>query len=136
MNRVFRSRLALVALLIAVFVSGGLAGAAGDRLLHADEALERRHRGYGKHHGMERLLDELELSQEQRAEIERVLDRHRPRVEAIWDSCKPRMSAHIDSTNAEIRALLTPEQRDTFDGQLREREARRRDRRESPERSR
>jgi Spy/CpxP family protein refolding chaperone len=129
MNRILRSRLALIVLLIVTFVSGGLAGAAGDRLLHADEAPWRHHRDRDKRHGMEELLDRLDLTAQQRTQVERVLERQMPRVEAIWDSCKPRMAAQIDSTRAEIRALLTPAQRVAFDRELEESEARHRERR-------
>jgi Spy/CpxP family protein refolding chaperone len=131
--RIIRSRLALVVLLVVTFVSGGLAGAAGDRLLHADDVPRRHDRNHDKRRSMERLLDQLDLTSEQRVQIERVVERHRPRVEAIWDSCKPRMAAQIDSTNAEIRSLLTPRQREAFDRKLMEHEARHRERRGATE---
>lgn len=136
MNRITRSRLSLIVLLIVTFVSGGLAGAAGDRLLHADEAPRRHHRDRGKRNGMERLLETLDLTAGQQVEVQGILGSHRPQIEAIWDSCKPRIAAQVDSTNAEIRALLTPAQREVFDRDLQALEERRRDRHDSPEKER
>jgi Spy/CpxP family protein refolding chaperone len=128
MNRITRSRLSLVVLLIVTFVSGGLAGAAGDRLLHADEAPRRGHGDRGKRNGMERLLETLDLTAGQQVQVQRILGRHRPQIEAIWESCKPRIAAQVDSTNAEIRALLSATQREDFDREVRALEEHRRNR--------
>jgi Spy/CpxP family protein refolding chaperone len=113
-------------LLIAAFVAGALAGAAGDRLLHAGEPRFHEARGRHGHDRMAVFIDELDLSSQQRARVEAALERRRPQAEAIWESVKPRLRAQIDSTNAEIRALLTPEQQEAFDRKLRELEQRRR----------
>jgi Spy/CpxP family protein refolding chaperone len=128
MNRGFRSRLTMGGLLIVIFASGALAGAAGDRLLHADETRGREHdtRRGEKRHRMERLFSSLDLAPEQRARVESVFERRRPRIDALWDECKSRMAGQIDSTNAEIRPILTPDQRETFDAWVQERDARHR----------
>jgi Spy/CpxP family protein refolding chaperone len=60
---------------------------------------------------VEHLSRKLDLTQQQRTEVEKILERRRARVEAI------RANAHkeIDETNAEIEKVLTPEQRKKFD---------------------
>lgn len=80
----------------------------------------RRGRGPGRP-GMERVLDrQLDLSDEQRA-----------RIEAILDAARPRYAAMRESTRVEIDRVLTPEQRsklkeleDRFPERRRERAAR------------
>ena len=66
----------------------------------------------------EALLEGLSLSREQRAEIERILERREDRLEAYWSRRLPEIQALIDSTRAEIRNLLTPDQQVVYDRRL------------------
>ena len=108
--------------LLLTFVAGSLAGAACERH-HRAEA--RRHEGGrgGRHFGA-MLKERYGLSNEQAARIDAIVQRRRPRVDSLMATVQPRVRAMFDSTNAEIRVLLTPEQRVKFD---RDQERRRRD---------
>lgn len=117
-----RARLLGIALLLATFVAGGLGGAAMTRALQATQAppaagpptpCERR----------QRILDQLDLTAEQRAQVDRILERRRAETEHFWDSAGPRLRVITDSTRAEIRALLTPEQQAEYDRLRAERKA-------------
>jgi Spy/CpxP family protein refolding chaperone len=66
----------------------------------------------------ETILANLDLSPEQRASIERMFERREDRLEAYWDRQLPDLEALIDSSRSEIRGILTPEQRTTYDSQL------------------
>ncbi|MEA2571947.1 MAG: hypothetical protein QOI24_3948 [Acidobacteriota bacterium] len=59
---------------------------------------------------VEHLSRKLDLTQQQRTEVEKILERRHARVEAIRASVRK----EIDETNAEIDVLLTPEQRKKF----------------------
>ncbi len=113
-----QARLLGIALLAATFVIGGLAGAATVRLsagrepaaaTHNAEERGPRTRGRGS------VLDQLDLTPEQCERIEAVLERRRLQTEAFWDVHGPALRAIVDSTRAEIRAVLTPEQRAEYD---------------------
>jgi Spy/CpxP family protein refolding chaperone len=66
----------------------------------------------------ETILANLDLSPEQRASIERMFETREDRLEAYWDRQLPDLEALIDSSRSEIRGILTPEQRTTYDSQL------------------
>jgi uncharacterized membrane protein len=57
----------------------------------------------------------LGLSPEQADKARAVLERHRPEIEAAIQESFPRVRAIQDRADAEIRALLTPEQAARFD---------------------
>jgi Spy/CpxP family protein refolding chaperone len=115
-----RRRLLGFGLLAATFVAGALAGAAVDRMLmdepDRDDDRDRR-RSY--------IIDRVEMSSEQRAAIDSILERRSDRMRAIWREVRPRMDAVTDSARSEIMDVLTPEQRAEYERRL---EERRRDR--------
>ena len=104
--------LATVALLL-TFVAGSLAGAAWERYHHSPP---RRHEGpRGQRHFGEMLKQRYGLSDEQARRVEAIVQKRRPRVDSLMAMVQPQVRAAFDSTNAEIRVLLTPEQRVKFD---------------------
>ena len=98
-----------VVVLAVMFLAGGAAGAAVDHLYHqrARQALRSR--------GPFREFRELGLSKAQCAAIDSVFERGRPRIAQAFQAAEPRMRATMDSVRAEVRELLTPEQRIRFD---------------------
>lgn len=70
------------------------------------------------------LAERLELSDDQRAELEEILARRQAQTDAMLEELRPRLRANLDSTQAEIRALLTPAQAERFDRLQREGRAR------------
>jgi Spy/CpxP family protein refolding chaperone len=116
--------LATAALLL-TFVAGSLAGAAWER--HRAEV--RRHEGRGQRHIAETMKKRYGLSDDQVRRVEAIVQRRRPRVDSLMATVQPRIRAAFDSTNAEIRVLLTPGQRQQFD---RDQARRRREHRPPP----
>jgi len=57
----------------------------------------------------------LDLTAEQRARIQEVLDESRREADAIRRELRPRLESHLEATRARIAALLTPEQRVKFE---------------------
>ena len=56
----------------------------------------------------------LDLTDEQRRKIEEILARRHERMAGMYDDVQPRLRAELIATNAEIEAVLTPEQRREF----------------------
>jgi uncharacterized membrane protein len=110
-----RARFAGILVLAAVFIIGGLAGAAFER------TWGRRppHPPPNAPGALPPILPEmraaLRLTPEQDRALHEILERNRPRVEAVTNAMLPRLRAITDSVRVEIRALLTPEQQKIFD---------------------
>lgn len=98
-----------------VFLLGLVAGAAlgswGQR------ALFRRfqRRGPDPARVLERLTRELRLDEDQRDRVAEIMDRRRPELQALKRDAKARFDAIREESDAEIRAILRPGQREAFD---------------------
>ena len=97
-------------LLTAVFFAGALAGIAGDRAL-----VSRRQAGTRVMLRSNDLLDELDLSREQRVAAESILARSSPSSEVVMRELALRLSAIADSANRELASILSPAQRVKLD---------------------
>ncbi|MGQ0702270.1 MAG: hypothetical protein ACT4PM_03960 [Gemmatimonadales bacterium] len=110
-----KSRWGAMVLLIGTFVLGGLVGGAltswGEKQAHEKE---RRHRPRPTY--VERLSQDLNLTDSQRVQIQAVLDRNQPGMDSLW--ARIRQEYSLDSARQAIRqqvmALLTPEQKATY----------------------
>jgi len=98
------------------FLTGGLAGMALEEGLgldwfdFLDEDVRRD----------QRLIGDLGLSDAQRAEVTRILDRQEDELEAYWTARIPEMRAIVARSHDEIRTVLTAQQRTVFDRRVRE----------------
>jgi hypothetical protein len=66
----------------------------------------------------ETILANLDLTPDQRAGIERLLEQREDRLESYWDARLPELERLVDSSREEIRSLLRPEQRTIYDTHL------------------
>lgn len=110
-----RLRLQALLLLLVVFVIGALAGVAFERAgfrrpAHRPGPPPEHLRGLPP-----RLREELDLSPEQARRVEQLLERNRDRTDAVLDQYLPQLRALTDSLRADVRAELTPAQREVFD---------------------
>ena len=114
-----RARLLGMALLAATFLTGTLAGAAIDQAVAArqpDPAADAGRRCDGPPgKKTQAILHQLDLTPEQRERVDAIMERRRRQADAFWEREGPRMRSIVDSTRAEIRAVLTPEQRAEYD---------------------
>jgi|SRR5690606_34473392 len=121
-------------LLTLVAALGFLAGIAVDRLLieRAANTVEptwtrpRPQSGWMRRPGpgpryADQLARDLDLSPEQKAEIERILADQREETQALMNEFHPRFRALVGETRRRIDAVLTPEQRARLDEIQRER---------------
>lgn len=118
-----RSRLLALGLLALSFVAGALGGVAADRVLAREEPAAQRvagPRGAGGPGGAIfprnlPLARQLDLTPEQRVQIEAILREERSKADSVLRAVRPVLQGRYDSASAAIRAVLTPEQRERFD---------------------
>jgi Spy/CpxP family protein refolding chaperone len=116
-----RARLIGIAILLATLVLGAFSGAAIDRALASkspsppctETAASRT--GTADRDRNRSVFEQLDLTPEQREAIDAALQRRREQTDAFWANARPILDAIVDSTRADIRAVLTPEQRAEYD---------------------
>ena len=112
-----RARGIAALLLLTVFSVGALSGMALEEALGIDwfEFLDE-----DTDEAEDSLLVGLELSRDQRARAEEILERQEDRLEAYWEGRVPEIQGILQASYAEIRALLTPAQQGVFDRRVQE----------------
>ena len=125
--------------LVATLLIGIGAGVLADRLLLASAVHSRARdvdrRGDGEHseHGrrmVERLRSGLELTEEQVAQLETVMNDNHETARQFWGNSRQEYEALRQQFRADIRGLLSDEQQVKFDEMVAEYEARNRRERE------
>ena len=107
----------LITIMTAAAISlGGLA------LLQAGEHGDHKHEHHGPrmHHKMignplEHLSKDLELTDDQKAKVQPLIDQAKPQIEAIHKEAMEKTHAIMENTAAQIRPLLTPQQQQKYD---------------------
>lgn len=105
------ARLAAAIALVITFVVGAVVGVVVDRALVMH--------GVGMPHPsadfITRRLDKrLHFTDQQRAQVIAIIDRHQKRITGIWAGVRPAVRQEVESANVEINQVLTPEQRVEF----------------------
>lgn len=121
-----RLRFAGILLLAVVFAAGALAGIAFTRIGGTDAAAQAAVREQGaRERSHESIFDGLGLTADQQQHVDAILQARREQMDAFWKEYGPRMEQIVDSARAEIRNVLTDEQRAELDRRRAERKARR-----------
>ena len=105
-----RSRKIAWLLLVMAFVAGAAAAVTVDRVLTSQPVLSARIT-----RDMSGPLDKLELTPQQRAQADSIMQRSAPRAERAMREVAERLQNVSDSLDAELRAILTPPQRARLD---------------------
>jgi Spy/CpxP family protein refolding chaperone len=105
-----RSRVIAAALLALAFIAGTAAGVAADRLLTPKPIIRERIT-----RDMSGVLDKLALTPQQRVQADAIIQRSAPRTETAMLEVAERLRTVSDSVDAELRAILTTEQRTRLD---------------------
>ena len=75
------------------------------------------HRGMGPPpHVLEGLMDELDLSADQRARVRVLLDESRRKAEDLRHQVSPQVQAQMEEMHRQIMEVLTPEQQQQLEG--------------------
>jgi hypothetical protein len=110
-----KTRTAAIVIVIVAFLAGLLVGVAGDHLyLIHNGRLSPRHARFSAGRMTERLAGELELSPQQKTQVQQIIERHHAKIDAVMNNARPQVRGEIDATNAEIETILTPAQRTKF----------------------
>jgi Spy/CpxP family protein refolding chaperone len=109
------TRTAAIAVVVVAFLAGILVGVAGDHLyLIRSGRLSPRHGRFATDRMTDRLTHELDLSPQQKTQVQQIIERHRAKIDATMANVRPQVRQELDATNAEIDKILTPEQRTKF----------------------
>jgi periplasmic protein CpxP/Spy len=76
---------------------------------------QRSGRGGGHHNSLERTTEQLNLTPEQKAKVQPIIDQAAPQIENIRREAMQKTKALVDNAMAQIRPLLTPEQQKKLD---------------------
>lgn len=114
-------RVVAASLLGLSFLIGGLVGMALEEALGIDwfEFLDEDYDEEG-----DSLLVDLDLTRDQRARAEVILERQEDRLEQYWESRLPEIQRIMDDGYAEIRGILNQDQQAVFDQRVRALEGR------------
>ena len=122
-----RTRLLGFGMLAAVFLAGGLAGAAVLQVRAAADPPAPEHEKKERDGECRERRDPfayLELTPEQRARADAIFEERKRQMDAFWDENGARMEMIVDSARAEFRSVLTDAQRAEYDRRRAERDAR------------
>ncbi|MEY2482786.1 MAG: motif family protein [Verrucomicrobiota bacterium] len=80
---------------------------------------KHEHHGPGPGHmegnPLEHLSKDLNLTDDQKAKVQPIVDQMKPQMKAIHEEAMQKMHALLDGATAQIRPLLTPQQQEKFD---------------------
>ena len=93
----------------------GVIALGGFAVAQSETGRDRGARGHGHGFALERLTKGLDLTADQQAKVQPILDQAKPQIAAIHEEAMQKMKAVIDGTTPQIRPLLTPEQQKKFD---------------------
>jgi Spy/CpxP family protein refolding chaperone len=118
----WRVRLAIVAIFLLGFVAGGLAV----NLYRQGKPGAPQAKGpQSQHHpGIEAMLKTLNLSDQQKQQVDQILSDTRQRFEEIRRASQPQMEEMKKQTRERLKTVLTEDQWNQFQQQIKEREAR------------
>jgi Spy/CpxP family protein refolding chaperone len=121
-----RTKLKMWLVLVAVFVLGSVTGVALTGLYRSRAAGERPEtREKAMHERFEKMRTELKLTDEQTKAVQAIIDETRNEYRALRTELRPRFEEPRQKARARIRALLTPEQQQKFDGMIAQQDAQR-----------
>ena len=77
--------------------------------------------GRGHHNALERMTENLDLTAEQKAKVQPIVDQATPQLETIHRDAMEKSKAVVKNAMAQIRPMLTPEQQKKLDDAQNER---------------
>ena len=95
--------------------AAGIIALGGFAVAQSETGHDRGARGHGHGFALERLTEGLDLTPDQQAKVQPIIDRAKPQIAAIQREARQKMKTVMDSTMSQIRPMLTPEQQKKFD---------------------
>ena len=100
-------------------IAAGLIVLGGFAVLQAQDRY-----GDARGRGLERLTEGLNLTPDQQAKVQPIIDQAQPQIAAIHREAMQKMKAVAENTASQIRPLLTPEQQKRLDDNQKARQGR------------
>jgi Spy/CpxP family protein refolding chaperone len=97
------------------FAAAGVIALGGFAVVQAQPGHGGGGRWHGHGFGLEHITKGLNLTADQQAKVQPILDQAKPQIAAIHQDAMQKMKTVMDSTMSQIRPLLTPEQQKKFD---------------------
>lgn len=122
-----KTRIKIWAVVVGVFILGGVTGASLDSLYRLRVRGANSQWGPGRRgtdEALNRMKRDLNLNEQQTTEIKAILDQTGNDYRALRTEVRPRYDAIRQNARERIRDLLTPEQQKLFDAKAAERDAR------------
>jgi Spy/CpxP family protein refolding chaperone len=122
------TRLKIWLVVVGVFILGCVTGASLDSLYRLRASDDERHERVGrrgKGNRFEEMKRDLNLTDQQASAIQGIIEQSREKYRALRNETSPRFDAVRKEAQAQIRALLNPEQQQRFDAEIAKKEARR-----------
>ncbi|HMF57295.1 MAG TPA: hypothetical protein VK619_13210 [Pyrinomonadaceae bacterium] len=124
MNFLGKMKLKVMAAVLSVFVLGCLTGAALDSAYRLRARGQGRPSTQGKQEFFESLKSNLNLNDQQAAQIRAIIEETRDNYRQLRTEVSPQYDAIRQRARTRIRALLMPDQQQKFDAMIAERDAR------------
>ncbi len=103
--------------LLTLAIAGALALGSGAAVQAEGHGGHRGWHGQGGHEGMglKHLTKALDLTADQQAKVQPIIDAAKPQIVAIHQEAMQKSKAVLDASMAQIRPILTPEQQTKLD---------------------
>lgn len=110
------TRTAAVIVVIVAFLAGIFVGVAGDHLylIHSGRLFPRHGARFAADRMADRLGRELDLTAQQKTQVQQIIEKHRAKIDAAMASVRPQVRQELDATNTEIETILNAEQKAKF----------------------
>ena len=95
--------------------TAGVIALGGFAVVQAQTGHGRGAQGHGHGFGLERLTEGLDLTPDQQAKVQPMINQAQPQIAAIHREAMQKMKAVVENTASQIRPLLTPEQQKKLD---------------------
>jgi Spy/CpxP family protein refolding chaperone len=118
MERIIKNRWSVRLGVIAIFLLGFLAGALTINLYQNNFSTAASR---GRRYRFDRIITQLDLSQEQKTKVEKILSDARVQLRELRKETQPRMSQVREQIHEQIKEVLTPEQWQKFQQIMEER---------------
>src|ERR1700748_3303281 len=76
-----------------------------------------------RHSGLEHMMDDLNLTPDQKTKVQPIIDQAQPQLESIRRDAMEKTKTVMDNTMSQIRPLLTPDQQKKLDDMKNDRRA-------------
>lgn len=129
MNNITRNKWQVRLAAFVIFALGCAAGVLGLSAYRAWTRAEGRDGGGGRKGGVTRMLDRLDLTAEQRAQVRQIMDEARAELDGMRRESEPRFEEVRRRSDERLRQVLTPAQWQQFQQLKEEMRGRRRGRR-------